>query len=366
MEILHDYGDIQELAVEYEGSAGLAWNYPGLTGRVEPGDEVYLNTTAVELGLGSGGYHFVIANLSRLPEMDLGEGHIMKLRYTPFQLKVMSAEEEKSPYRSEIAAFTSLNGTPVVVGTLHSMLAPAVGGCLAAGGEGLRIVYVMTDGAALPIALSKTVRHLKKKGLLAGTVTCGHAFGGDVEAVNIYSGLVAAYAALKADVIIVTMGPGIVGTGTRWGTTALEQGEILNAVSVLGGTGIAIPRISFVDPRSRHHGVSHHTITALGKVALTSSLIALPELRKEEAEVVWKQLDEGGVLSKHRVVVRDGRPALEHLERLKVPMTSMGRSVGDDPVFFEAAGAAGLVAVELLSGSIRGEVGGEKEEYDVD
>lgn len=360
MEILHDYGDIQELAVEYEGNAGLAWNYPDLTGRAEPGDEVYLNTTAVELGLGSGGYHFVIANLSRLPERELGEGHIMKLRYTPFQLKVMSAEEEKSPFRSEVAAFTSLDGTPVIVGTLHSMLAPAVGGCLAAGGERLRIVYMMTDGAALPIALSKTVRQLKKEGMLAGTVTCGNAFGGDIEAVNIYSGLVAAYAALKADVIIVTMGPGIVGTGTKWGTTALEQGEILNAVSVLGGRGVAIPRISFADPRSRHRGVSHHTITALGKVALTTALVVLPDLGKDEAEVVWEQLDKGGILSKHRVVVRDGKPALRYLERLGVPLTSMGRSVEDDPAFFEAAGAAGLVAVELLKGSIRGDVDGEE------
>ncbi|MGB9791178.1 MAG: DUF3866 family protein [Thermacetogeniaceae bacterium] len=354
VKILQDYEDIQELAVECEGNTGLAWNYPELTGRAEPGDEVYLNTTAVELGLGSGGYHFVIANLNRLPESKLGEGHIMKLRYTPFQLKVLSAEEEKSPYRSDIAGFTSLSGTPVIVGTLHSMLAPAVGGCLAAGGERLRIVYLMTDGAALPIALSKTVRHLKREGMLAGTITCGHAFGGDLEAVNVYSGLVAAYAALKADVIIVTMGPGIVGTGTRWGTTALEQGEILNAVSVLGGNGIAIPRISFADPRPRHRGVSHHTITALGKVALTPSLVVLPEPGKGEAEVVWRQLDEGGILSKHRVVTRDGKPALRYLERQRIPLTSMGRSVEDDPVFFEAAGAAGILAAELLKGITKG------------
>ncbi|HHW39982.1 MAG TPA: DUF3866 family protein [Syntrophomonadaceae bacterium] len=351
--VLQSQEDLQELAVEYEGIGGLAWNYTGLTGRAEPGDEVYLNTSAVELGLGSGGYHFVVANLSRLPERPLGPGHIMKLRYTPFQLKVMSAEEEASPYRADIAGFTSLKGTPVIVGTLHSMLAPAVGGCLAAAGEGLRIIYLMTDGAALPIALSKTVRNLKEKGLLAGTVTCGHAFGGDLEAVNIYSGLVAAYAALKADVIIVAMGPGIVGTGTKWGTTALEQGEILNAVSILGGKGIAIPRISFADPRSRHRGVSHHTLTALGRVALTSALVALPELHGSQADLVRSQLEEGGILSKHQVLTRDGRPALEYLERRGILVTSMGRNLQDDPAFFEAAGAAGQVAAEMLKGILQ-------------
>lgn len=352
VKILWSDDDLQELAVEYQGNTGLAWNYPALTGRAEPGDEVYLNTTAVELGLGSGGYHFVIANLTCLPKKPFGKGHIMKLRYTPFQLKVMSAEEEESPYRSDIMSFTSLNGTPVIVGTLHSMLAPAVGGCLAAAGEGIRIVYLMTDGAALPLALSRTVRCLKEKGMLAGTVTCGHAFGGDLEAVNVYSGLVAAYMALKADVIIVTMGPGIVGTGTKWGTTALEQGEILNAVCVLGGKGIAIPRISFADPRSRHRGISHHTITALGRVALTSAIVVLPELEGAEAELVWSQLEEEDILSKHRVISRNGRPALEYLERFEIPLTSMGRSPEADPAFFESAGAAGLVAGEILKGSL--------------
>lgn len=134
--VLQSQEDLQELAVEYEGISGLAWNYTGLTGRAEPGDEVYLNTGAVELGLGSGGYHFVVANLSRLPERQLGPGHIMKLRYTPFQLKVLSAEEEASPCRAEITGFTSLKGIPVIVGTLHSMLAPQWEGVLLLRGKG--------------------------------------------------------------------------------------------------------------------------------------------------------------------------------------------------------------------------------------
>jgi hypothetical protein len=280
----------------------------------------------------------------------------MKLRYTPFQLKVLSVEEEGSPYRAAVEEFTSLAGTPVVVGTLHSMLAPAAAGCRVTAGEGVRIGYIMTDGAALPVFLSKTVRALKAAGLLVGTVTVGHAFGGDLEAVNIYSGLIAASVALKADVIIITMGPGIVGTGTKWGTTALEQGEIINAVNILGGRAVAVPRLSFADPRSRHRGISHHTLTALGQVALTPALVALPEIPPGELAVIEKQLKEGGISDRHQVLVRDGKPALKYLAQHGIQARSMGRGPDDDPVFFLAAGAAGRVAAELLKEPQQGEV----------
>ncbi len=348
-QITVDQSDIQELIVEIGGDTCRTWNYSTLTGKAAVGDEVYLNTTAVQLHLGSGGYHFVIANLSQMPSMEPGPGHIMKMRYTPYQMKVLSVEEEASPDHQEIKEFTSLEGTPVVVGTLHSMLAPAVAGCLAAAGGKTRIAYVMTDGAALPIPLSKVVRTLKAKGMLVGTVTAGNAFGGDLESVNVYSGLIAAYQVLKADIIVVTMGPGIVGTGTKWGTTALEQGEIINAVSILGGQPVAIPRINFADTRSRHRGVSHHTQTAIGKVALREAVVALPEVEAVQRDLIDRQLEQSGILSRHKVVVRDGSPALRYLDDQGIKVSSMGRTFKDDPAFFLAAGAAGLVASELQS-----------------
>lgn len=355
--IIESHPDLQEIEVDCEGVHALAWNYPGLTGKVYEGDQVYLNTTAVKLGLGSGGYHFVIANLSRYPvnvdaAVEKTGGHIMKMRYTPLQAKVLSSEEESSPYHSAIVNFSSLSETPVIIGTLHSMLAPAAGGCLAVAGKSIRIAYVMTDGAALPMPLSRVVRDLKKKGILCGTVSVGNAFGGDIEAVNIYSGLIAAYVALKADVIIVTMGPGIVGTGTKWGTTALEQGEIINAVNVLGGRPVAIPRISFADPRPRHFGVSHHTLTALGTIALTPAIVALPEMPEVEDRLISEQLKNAGVFARHKVLVSDGRKAIEYLDKAGISVKSMGRGLQDDPFFFYAAGAAGEIAARLLNSSI--------------
>jgi hypothetical protein len=348
--LLQDLPQLQELEVTMRGELCRAWNYPPLTGRAEQGDQLCLNTTAVELELGSGGYHFVIANLSRAPQTDAAAtaGHIMKLRYTPLQLKVLSAEEEASPCRREVAAADSLNGTPVVVGTLHSMLAPAVAGALACHPQ-LKIVYLMTDGAALYLPLSRTVRQLRERGMLAGTVTAGDAFGGELEAVTVYSGLLAAVAALHADLVVVTMGPGIVGTGTRWGTTALEQGEIINAVNILGGRAVAIPRLSFADPRERHRGVSHHTLTALGRVALTPATVVLPVLPADQTQLIDSQLRLAEIGRRHTLETADGQPALDYLAAAGISVRSMGRGPADDPAFFLAAGAAGCRAAEMAA-----------------
>src|SRR5690606_1542936 len=75
---------------------------------------------------------------------------------------------------------------------------------------------------------------------------------------------------------IVTMGPGRAGTGTRWGHTGLETGELINAVSILKGQPIMIPRISFADQRQRHIGLSHHLITTLSDIAMRPAIVPLP------------------------------------------------------------------------------------------
>ena len=57
------------------------------------GDRVVLNTTAVDLGLGTGGWHVVHWNTAREVFEDPGPGHIMKLRYTSLQVDAGSTEE---------------------------------------------------------------------------------------------------------------------------------------------------------------------------------------------------------------------------------------------------------------------------------
>ena len=167
-----------------ERQRASAINYPPLTGAAAPGDHVLINTMAEELQLGSGGYHFVLANLAALEHTSQGSGHIMKLRYTPQQIRVLAAEEEASPHHALLAEVDSVAGMPVIVAELHSMLAPF---CLAlkAKKPALRLAYLMTDGGALPAFFSNTVRVLKERQIICGVITAGHAFGGDLEAVNI-------------------------------------------------------------------------------------------------------------------------------------------------------------------------------------
>ncbi len=339
---------ISELLVELEGELQKAVNYDSLTGEVVAGDEVILNTTAVYKKLGTGGAHFVLANLSNT-EIDVPEaGHIMKLRYTPYQVKVLSVEEADSPYAAFMQQANSLEGTPVIIGTLHSMLAPAAAALKKLANKQLKVVYLMTDGAALPLTLSRLVWELREKGLIQHTVTCGHAFGGDLEAINVYTGLLACKHVLGADVILVAMGPGIVGSGSRFGFTGVEQGEIINAVNLLGGRPIAIPRISFADARERHRGLSHHSRTALGTIALTKATVVLPKLLPEKLELVLQQVEESTISHKHDVAIIEGQPALAALAEYQVKVTTMGRHVEQDPEFFLAAGAAGVYVASLI------------------
>ncbi|MDK2984683.1 MAG: hypothetical protein PWQ96_325 [Clostridia bacterium] len=346
VEILNREDDVTKILVELGGKKEKAINYNKITGEINEGDKVLLNITAVKLGLGTGGYHFVMANYSCQKKIYSGPGHLMKLRYTPCQLCTLSVEEEESPYREKIINFKDLRRMPILIGSLHSQLPAAIAGILSV--KDIKPVYIMTDGGALPISFSRVVSFLKRNGFLAGTITIGHSFGGDLEAVNIYTGLIAAKEVLNAKISIVLMGPGILGSGTQYGFTGIEQGEIINSVAILGGTPIAIPRISFADSRNRHYGLSHHTITALGKVALKQALLPVPKLEEEKANILYSQLQEGGLADKHRIIEKDATKALQLAKKLNFPLSTMGREIDEDYEYFLAAAAAGIAAVELV------------------
>src|SRR5881628_514067 len=76
--------DVEEAPGEPGRVRAVAIAYPALVGAVAPGDRVVLNTTAVSLGLGTGGAHFVVAvEGSTGGGIEPGSGRTMKLRYTP-------------------------------------------------------------------------------------------------------------------------------------------------------------------------------------------------------------------------------------------------------------------------------------------
>ena len=345
-----DLPTYQEMTVHVDGAEAKAIAYPQLTGAVRVGDRVWLNTTAVDLNLGTGGFHFVQGIEGRKERVYTPPGHIMKLRYTPWQVAVAAIEEEDSVAHERIKGFTSLAGTPVIVGTLHSMIAPAVLAFHAAA-AGRRVVYIMTDSAALPLSFSNLVRQLKARGLLAQTITAGHAFGGDLETVNVYSGLVAAKTVAAADLIIIAMGPGIVGTGTKYGFSGIEQAYILEAVAKLGGYPIAIPRISFADPRPRHRGLSHHSQTVLGELTATPVALGLPRWDEEKRGTLFDQFRESGV-SKHHLYEVEVPKVEALLSAHDLQVKTMGRTVREDVAFFEAAAGAGVLAAVYLHGGV--------------
>jgi hypothetical protein len=336
VEILAERPGLQRVGLDDDSRA---YALTQLTGSVSVGDAVVVNTTAVDLGLGTGGWHVVHWNLSQREFDEPGPGHIMKLRYTSLQVDTGAAEEFEwsGTMEADQRPLPDLGGVPILIGSLHSQ----VGIAAAVAHEtrpDLRVVYVMTDGAALPLALSDLVHDLRERRLLHGTVTAGHSFGGDLEAVSTASALQLAVERLGADLVICAMGPGVVGTATALGTTAVEVASIATTAVQLGARPVVMVRASEADGRSRHRGISHHTRTALALTPVPVDVVITADLLALSAE-----------LAPHRVVVGDGSDSADLLARHAVRVTTMGRGPADDPVFFATTAAAARHAVALVS-----------------
>ena len=345
-----------ELDVSVEGARVRALAYPALTGCPRPGDRVLVNTTALDLGLGTGGYALVVAVPDRLPPDPELAGHLVKARYTPLQATVPGADEQGSPHHDVLRDADDIGGMPVVVADLHSALPAVLAGLYdeAERADGdrapargrVRVVYVMQDGGALPAWFSRTCATLKEAGWLAATVTTGQSFGGDLETVTVHTGLLAARHVLGADLAVVAQGPGNLGTGTRWGFSGVAAGEVINAVAALGGRPVASLRVSDADPRDRHRGVSHHSLTAYGRVALARADVVVPAL---DGAFGHRVAAEAARLSgRHEVVTVpvDGLEAA--LRACPAPLSTMGRGLDEDLAYFLAAAAAGRHAGRLL------------------
>jgi Protein of unknown function (DUF3866) len=301
--------------LEVDGEPCVA--YPRLTGPVALGDDVVVNVQARVLGLGSGGFDVLHANLTRGLDLDPSAGaHVMVLPYTSLQTAVPHAEERA-------AAPASLRGAPVVCCSLHSQLAPVCAGL----GTGLRVAYVQAAGGALPVSLSDTVRVLKTRGLLEVAVAAAPCLDADVQCVTVHSALAWA-AGERIDVIVCGIGPGIVGTGSVLGHGGVAAAESANAALALDGDPILAARVSEADPRPRHLGVSHHARAAL-------------ELCLGEVTVAWARgyPAPDWLGAREEVDVTDWEEACHGL-----PLSHMGRTPADDPSFFAAAFAAGRLA----------------------
>lgn len=283
------------------------------------GETVTANTVGIEMGLGTGGIAIILPGPGGA--VPANEDHFVKLPYTPLQFPAAPPPRAKS-----------LAGIPVVVLPLHSHLAPA---CCAGAAlrSGCRVAFVWQEGGALPVGLSESVGELKEKGLLHAVVSAGNCFGGDIEAPNVYAGLLAA--AAVADLVLVGIGPGVVGTATPEGHGGMSAAIAANAALSLGGEPVFAPRLSRADPRTRHRGLSHHTRSALA-ATLGACRVALPVEGIDEAV-------EADIPAPHvPAPVAYGAAGLEG--RFGVTFRSMGRRYEDDEVYFDAAAAAVALA----------------------
>lgn len=338
--------------------------YPDLVGSPAPGMRVLLNVTALARGLGTGGYALVVGLPDAPPaEVVDGPGHLVKARYTPLQSTVLGVDEQDSEHHALLRDADDLSGMPVVTADLHSALPAIVAGARMAaeraGRPAPRVVYLLTDGGALPAWFSRTLAALREAEWVHASVSVGQAFGGDLEAVTVHSGLLAAHLVCRADLVVAAQGPGNLGTGTRWGFSGVSAGEVVNAAGVLGGRPVASLRVSGADARPRHRGVSHHSRTAYGRVALRPADVVVPRFAVSGTGR-YAELPEVGALIEAQVaelVAPHGRhrrvdvvaddALLGALRDVPGGLRTMGRGLDEDPAAFLAAAVAGVHAYAL-------------------
>jgi hypothetical protein len=336
-----------------------------LVGRAQVGDEVIVNVQALDLGLGSGGFDVVHVNLTRGLDGDgVRDAHVMKLNYTSIQHAVAPVEQEPLEIPIE---------RPVAVLALHGQLAP-LAWAFAQAAPDAKLGYVQTEGGALPGGHSRTVRALRERGLLAGHLTAGAAFGGEGEAITTAGALHHGLRVLGWDAAVCGPGPGIVGSGSALGHGGMSALDSAHVALALGCQALLVARMSSGEDRSRHRGISHHTLTVLD-LLLEPVTVALPagmrspvgaELRAGLSAVFGGAMpnrDDGeratlAVDVRKPIVERPARIARHDWRRASVdlpayaasglPAETMGRGLTSDPLFFAAALAGGSVFAELI------------------
>jgi hypothetical protein len=348
-------GPEQELAISLEGERRTAISDIAMMGESRQGDEVIVNVQARDLGLGSGGFDIVHANLSRgLCAEGTPGTHVMKLNYTSLQHAVEMVEDEQLQLPLE---------QPVAVLALHGQLA-AVAWAFAQASPGARLGFVQTPGGALPGGHSRTVRTLRERGLLAGHLTAGATYGGEGESVTTAGALHHGLRTLGWDAVVCGPGPGIVGSSSPLGHGGMHALDSAHTAISLGAPTLVVARMSSADARPRHRGISHHTLTVLD-LLLEPVTVALPagirspvgaDLRARLGSVFGS----AGERAKPQMeldVDRPARMARHDWRRAPVdmpaylasglPAETMGRVLIEDPLFFGAALAGGTVLSDL-------------------
>lgn len=324
------------LTVEVDGERRAAWADRALLGEMREGDEVVVNVAALDLGLGSGGFDVVHVNLTRgLDSAGDGREHVIKLNYTSLQHPIEPMElplRLMDPIGAKLTAEGGGGSMRVLVLPLHGHLAPAAWAAAQAA-PGSKLGYVQTAGGALPGSLSRDVTQLRERELLCDHVTAAPAYGGEREALSVAGALDAAAHGLGWDAALVGPGPGIIGSETKLGHGGMAVLDSAHAALALGLPTLLSPRLSEADPRERHRGVSHHTLTVM-ELLLGGVEVPVPA---DNPEAVAQLTRTAG--NRHKL--HEALPDLAGYTASGLPAHTMGRGIEEDQLFFAAALAAG-------------------------
>ncbi|EYE87443.1 hypothetical protein Q428_13295 [Fervidicella metallireducens AeB] len=334
---------VQFLEVEVNEKCEVALNYINHTGICRTGDRVVLNTIALRMSLGTGGYHFVYYNLSNKNndvDFNKSSGHIIKMKYTPYQFKVKTIEEVDI-FKKYFDSPVDLSSKKILIAKLHSMIAP--GACVLKYKQSdCKISFIYCYGGSLEAKFSNTLSELKEKKIIDNVITCGECYGGDYESVNIFTAIIFAFKILRSDYVIISCGPGIAGTSTFYGFSSLELVFAAYAVNLMGNVPIVIPRVSFADKRDRHYGISLQSIAFLKCINFP---VYFPLYSSIGGEIISKQIKTHDIFLKHHVRYINNSCVREAMAYYKVNGVSMGRRYDDDPAYFENCGAASEFAL---------------------
>ncbi len=315
-----DAGRVAQIVSERSGLQRLllddgtrAYALTEVVGSASQGDLVIVNTTAVDLDLGTGGWHVVHWIDGNEGNSKEHKGRVLKARY-------LSEQTEVDPHVSERS---DLVGARVLLCVLHSHI-----GAVAVAMSSSKVGYLMTDQAALPLALSDLVAELTSADLVATTATVGQAFGGEIEAVNVASG-VGALMDSGSSRILLGAGPGHVGTASKLGFSAMELAGHASVLHALGAEVALCVRASQVDERQRHRGISDHMRSLLKAIPVE---INVPVPHGEDSS--W--VTELG----HYAHLAEPVDVARALNKSGVEITSMGEPLYQDELACSYLGAA--------------------------
>lgn len=124
----------------------------------------------------------------------------------------------------------------------------------------------------------------------------------------------------------------------------MEQGEAANAAFRLNGTQ-SLSRLSEADDRERHSGISHHFVSVLRYCVYCPTIIPVAS----ETPHVYAELEDClaslQASQQHRLVKAASGPGLDLASRRGIELSTMGRSVSQEPAFLhKLLQAAGLQA----------------------